>query len=217
MEVEGINIEWLGHASFRLKNGKTVYIDPYEIEGGEKADIIFITHAHYDHCSIADIKKIVNPETIIVAPPDCQSKFSGKVEVKDVIIVEPGKKYSADGIEFETMPAYNTSKEFHPRANEWVGYIITINGKRVYHPGDSDFIKEMDGLTVDIAMLPVSGTFVMTAEQAAEAAKAINARVFIPMHYGKVVIEGKTLGTATDAERFKELCNKPVVILEKVN
>lgn len=216
MEVEGINIEWLGHASFRMKNGKVVYIDPYEIDEGEKADMIFITHAHYDHCSIADLKKIVNPETIIVAPPDCQSKFSGKIQVKDVILVEPGKKYTAGGIEFETVPAYNTNKDFHPKPNEWVGYIITIKEKRIYHPGDSDFIKEMDGLNADIVFLPVSGTYVMTAEEAAEAAKVINAKVFIPMHYGKVVVEGKILGTADDAERFKELCSKPVIILEKV-
>jgi L-ascorbate metabolism protein UlaG (beta-lactamase superfamily) len=216
MDVEGINIEWLGHASFRINEGKVIYIDPYEIDEGEKADIIFVTHAHYDHCSIADLKKIVNPETVIVAPPDCQSKFSGKVEVKDVVLAEPGKKYTVEGVEFETVPSYNKIKEFHPKINEWVGYIITIKGKRIYHPGDSDFIKEMDGLNVDVAFLPVSGTYVMDAEEAAEAAKAINAKVFIPMHYGKVVIDGKILGTEADAERFKELCNKPVIIFDKV-
>lgn len=210
MQVEGINIEWLGHSGFKIKENKVIYIDPFEIEGGERADVIFITHSHYDHCSIADLKKLVTSQTVIVTHPDCQSKLSGKVQSKEVVLVEPGKKYTAGGVQFETVPAYNTNKDFHPKHNEWVGYIITIKGKRVYHAGDTDLIPEMKSISADIALLPVSGTYVMIADEAAKAAAVINAKAFVPMHYGKIV------GTKPDAERFKELCSKPVVILEKM-
>lgn len=205
--IEGVNVEWLGHASFVFKNDKVVYIDPFKIKGGEKADLILITHEHYDHCSIEDLNKIVKSETIIITVPDCQSKLSN-LRIANITLVRPGNKINIKGTMIEVVPAYNTNKKFHPKANEWVGYIITINGKRVYHAGDTDYIPEMKNLKdIDIALVPVSGTYVMTAEEAAKAVNEFKPKIAIPMHYGSIV------GQSSDAEKFRSLAKVKVEIL----
>ena len=197
------NIKWLGHAGFKITGEKTVYIDPFKINDREPADIIIITHEHFDHLSPEDIKKIQTGTTVIVATPDCYSKVSGNVK-----IITPGKTLVVDGIKIEAVPAYNLNKHFHPKANAWIGVIAAINGKRIYHAGDTDNIPEMSNLkNIDVALLPVSGTYVMTAEEAADAANKINPKVAVPMHYGAIV------GTKADAERFKRLCKCKVEIL----
>ncbi len=205
--IEGVNIEWLGHASFVLKSDKIIYIDPFQIKGGDKADLILITHEHYDHCSIADLHKIIKPETIIITVADCQSKLSG-LKIANVTLVRPGDKVNVKGTLIEAVHAYNTNKRFHPKQNEWVGFIITINGKRIYHAGDTDAIPEMNSLkNIDIALVPVSGTFVMTAEEAANAVNSFRPKVAVPMHYGSIV------GQRSDAERFKSLAKTRVELL----
>ena len=197
------NITWLGHAGFKIKGEKIVYIDPFKINDAEPADIIIITHEHFDHLSPDDIKKIQTGKTIIVTTPDCYSKVSGNVKT-----ISPGKTLDIGGIKIEAVPAYNINKQFHPKANSWIGVIVTINGKRIYHAGDTDNIPEMATLrNIDIALLPVSGTYVMTAEEAADAASKIMPKVAVPMHYGAIV------GTKADAERFKKLCKCRVEIL----
>ena len=197
------NIKWLGHAGFKITGEKTVYIDPFKISETEPADIIICTHEHFDHLSIEDIKKIQTGRTVIVVTPDCYSKVSGNVKT-----LAPGKSLDVDGIKIEAVPAYNINKNFHPQQNHWMGVVLTINGKRIYHAGDTDYIPEMANLkNIDVAMLPVSGTYVMTAEEAANAANKINPKVAIPMHYGSIV------GAKEDAEKFKKLCRCKVEIL----
>ena len=199
-------IVWLGHASFRIDAEKTVYFDPYQISPGPKADLILITHEHFDHCSPDDVAKIQQPGTVIVTEKDSAKKLKG-----DVRVVTAGSAIDIDNVKIETVSSYNTDKDFHPRKNEWVGFIAEIDGVRIYHAGDTDVIPEMNRLNVDIAFLPVSGTYVMTAEQAIEAALAIKPKLAIPMHYGAVA------GTVDDALKFKSGLEGrvDVLVLEK--
>lgn len=185
-------IVWLGHDGFRIDASKTVYIDPYQIPDGPRADLILITHEHFDHCSPDDVAKIQQSGSVIITEKDSAAKFSG-----DVRVVSVGETVTVDDINIEAVPAYNTNKDFHPKSKGWLGFIVEIDGVKVYHAGDTDFIPEMKDFKTDIALLPVSGTYVMTAEEAVEAALAINPKVAIPMHYGAIV------GGAQDAENFK--------------
>lgn len=199
------DIHWLGHDSFRIeKENIVIYIDPWNIENPKPADLVFITHDHYDHCSPSDVKKLLKQDTIIVAPSDCAKKFKG-----DVRTLKPKEKLSLKGLDVEAVPAYNTNKPFHSKSDNWVGYIIKLGGVKIYHAGDTDFIPEMNGLNTDIALLPVSGTYVMTAGEAAKAAAAIKPKVAIPMHYGAIV------GDESDARMLKELYKGEVRILNK--
>ncbi|MCL4403592.1 MAG: MBL fold metallo-hydrolase [Candidatus Marsarchaeota archaeon] len=177
---------WVGHASFYAKTkGRTIFIDPYMLSDKieESADLILITHPHFDHYSKDDIDKIVKDGTRIIAPQGCE----GINGYKNVRIVMPGEKMNFDGVAIETVPAYNVNKarlQNHPKANGWVGYIVDLDGKRVYHAGDTDFIpemKEMKGLHA--ALLPIGGTYTMDVDEAIEAAHAINAKYTVPMHY----------------------------------
>ena len=183
---------WLGHDCFRIDGSKTVYFDPYNLEPGEKADLVLVTHDHFDHCSPEDIDKIMQPETVIVTERDSAKKLSGNVKT-----IKPGDSLAVDDVNIEAVPAYNTNKDFHPKANGWLGFILEMDGVRIYHAGDTDFIPEMEGLNVDIALLPVSGTYVMTADEAVKAALAIDPGVAVPMHYGAIV------GDSSNADAFK--------------
>lgn len=186
-------IVWLGHDGFRIDANKTVYIDPYQIEEGPVADLILITHEHFDHCSPDDVAKIQQPGSVIVTEKDSAAKLSG-----DVRVVKVGDTLTIDNMTIQAVPAYNTNKDFHPKGNGWLGFIVEVDGVKVYHAGDTDYIPEMKDFNTDIALLPVSGTYVMTADEAVEAALAINPKVAIPMHYGAIV------GGGQDAENFKK-------------
>jgi len=209
-----LKITWLGHDGFKIKNAKTVYIDPYLIKGGEEADVILITHEHFDHFSPGGIKRIASPKTTIVTTSAVKSQLSG-TKAKEVRAAKPGQKILIDDISVETVPSYNVNKfrspgePFHSKKEEMLGFIITMNGVKIYHAGDTDVIPEMEHLKVDIACLPVSGTYVMTAEEAAEASKRIKPKIAIPMHYGSIV------GDERDAERFKKLASCEVQVLSK--
>jgi L-ascorbate metabolism protein UlaG (beta-lactamase superfamily) len=199
MKIGDIDVKWLGHASVMVKGSKTVYFDPFNITETENADIILISHAHYDHCSIADVKKIAGEDTIIITVPDCQSKLSG-LKVKNVTLVQPGKKVKIGELIVEAVPAYNINKTYHPKENEWVGFVLEMDGKRLYHAGDTDKIPEMKNLTnIDVAFMPVGGTFTMDAKEAAEACSLFKPKIAVPIHYGDIV------GDSADARMFKNL------------
>ena len=185
-------IAWLGHDGFRIDGSLTVYIDPYQIPPGPQADLVLITHEHFDHCSPEDVSLIQGPHTVVVTEPLSAQKLSG-----DVRTVRPGDRVEVGKASVLAVPSYNTDKAFHPKANHWLGFVLEMDGARIYHAGDADFIPEMADLDVDIALLPVSGTYVMTWEQAVEAARAIRPGLAIPMHYGTVV------GDEGDARRFE--------------
>ncbi|MBI4765349.1 MAG: MBL fold metallo-hydrolase [Deltaproteobacteria bacterium] len=162
------NISWLGHDGILYQNKKTIYFDPFQIAGGPAADIILISHDHFDHCSPDDVKKIQTKDTVIVTEADSAKKLSGKIEV-----LKPGETKIIQDITIEAVPSYNTNKDFHVKAKGWLGFVVTLEGVRVYHPGDTDLIPEMKDIKADIAFLPVSGTYVMGPQEAVEAAKVL--------------------------------------------
>jgi L-ascorbate metabolism protein UlaG (beta-lactamase superfamily) len=201
-------ITWYGHATMKFSGEKIIYIDPFEMGQGpyEPADIILITHDHYDHCSLGDITKLSKESTVIIAPQNCKNKLKDHVK-----IIAAGESILEQGVQIEAVPAYNIGKTFHQKSAGGLGYIVTLNGKRIYQAGDTDFIPEMKQIKADVVILPVGGTYTMTAEEAAKAANTIQPEVAIPMHYGSIV------GSVTDAETFQQLTNVPVEILTPAN
>jgi len=204
-DYSGIQIRWYGHDTFTIKNNVTVCIDPYKLTKPLSADIILISHNHFDHLSEDDLSKIANQNTIIVAPNECISQLS-KIKNKKIIMILPNEEKTINNVKIKAVPAYNidkinpdTKKPFHPKEDSKVGFIVTINGVSVYHTGDSDLIPEMTDLKPDILLVPVSGTYVMTASEAANAVAKIKPKLAIPMHYGTIV------GSDEDAKEFKKL------------
>ena len=207
------SVEWLGHSGFRLRVGRSVvYIDPYRVDGGPEADLILITHGHYDHFSPQDVERLSHERTWLVGPPAVAEQGSSRVAS-----IAPGEVLDdvVPGVSVAAVAAYNTSKRdtsgnaFHPREAGWVGYDLNVRGERLYHSGDTDVIPEMDSVTgVEVALLPVSGVYVMTAGEAAEAARRIQPRVAVPMHWGEHI------GSRSDALVFKERAQVDVRILE---
>lgn len=198
-------ITWLGHSSFRISNGKILYIDPWELKNSEpKADIIFITHDHFDHLSIPDVKKISKKDTVIVTTGIVKAQLEG-----DVRAVKPGDKIVIGDINISATYAYNPSKQFHPKAANNVGFIITVNGESIYHTGDTEFIEEMKALKADVLLVPIGGKYTSDVEDAANIVGAVNPKLVIPMHWGKLTdVAGREA-----AERFKKLIKVPVEIL----
>jgi L-ascorbate metabolism protein UlaG (beta-lactamase superfamily) len=205
LNYEGIQITWLGHDGFKIKKDKVIYVDPYKLGAKpEAAGLVFVTHEHFDHLSVDDLKKVVTPETTVVTIAACEQAVKG-LKPKAVRVVAPGDRLVIDGIKIEVLAAYNTSKfrspgnPFHPKGDGKVGFILGIGGVRIYHAGDTDEVPEMAGAKgVDVALLPVSGTYVMTAEEAVKACNAIQPKLAIPMHYGAIV------GSGTDAQTFRK-------------
>lgn len=195
-----------------ISEGRVIYIDPFEMEvAPHDASFIMITHDHYDHFDPESIKKVAKDDSVLVVPEKMAGKakelssFVGKTET-----VTPGTENNIDGLFFETVPAYNTIKPFHPKSAEWVGYLLTVDDKRIYIAGDTDATKEAMAVKCDIALVPVGGTFTMDAKKAAELINAIKPEVAIPVHYGSVV------GSKEDGDIFAAKVNEPIIVEQKI-
>ena len=183
------NIEVLYHSSIRISKNKAIYIDPFKIDKDyNDADIVFITHDHFDHYSEEDIDKVINENTTIIIPEELLTKILRKgINKNAVITVESNKEYMVQGIKFKTIPAYNTNKTFHPKENGWVGYIITLDDIRYYIAGDTDITEENRKVKCDVAFVPVGGTYTMDFKEAAQLINEIQPKIAVPIHYGSVV------------------------------
>jgi L-ascorbate metabolism protein UlaG (beta-lactamase superfamily) len=198
------HIHWLGHASFRIEDGaKQIYIDPWKLPPRcPTADVILITHAHYDHFSQEDIARIKNDRTTFFAPKDVAYQIDGTV-----IAVAPNQSYEIGELKIKTVPAYNIGKPFHPKQNNWVGYLITLStGQKVYHSGDTDATPEMRTVVTDFALLACGGTYTMDGKEAGTAANAFKPHTLIPMHWGDIV------GARSDAEEVRKTFSGETVI-----
>ena len=176
-----MKVNWIGHSCFQIISGdRVIYFDPYEINSGEeKADIILISHDHYDHADKGSINNIIKDTTIVVCPTTSERKFK-KYNTKGMNVRD---KIEINGINIEAVRAYNIGKKFHPKDKNWVGYIIELEGKRIYHAGDTDFIEEMNNLgDIDVAMIPVGDTYTMNFTEGIEACKVIRPKICLPMH-----------------------------------
>ncbi len=205
MEYNEVQIKWYGHDTFTLSfGGLTVCIDPYQLEKKIATDIVLVTHNHFDHLSNDDLQKVSTQKTTIISATECLSQI--KTTNKQIIGIDPNEEKTISGIKIKAIPAYNldkinpeTKKPFHPKEDKKIGFIITMNNSTFYHAGDSDYIPEMNGLSPDVFFVPVSGTYVMTAKEAANSILGVKPKLAIPMHYGSIV------GSEDDAESFKKL------------
>lgn len=200
------NIEVLCHSCIRINKEKVIYFDPFKIEKNyNDADVIFITHDHYDHYSEEDIEKVEKNNTVIVAPEELLTKLLRRgFDRENIVLVESNESYTVEGIKFETVPSYNIDKQFHPRANDWVGYIIELGGVRYYIAGDTDITVEAKQVKCDVAFVPVGGTYTMDYKEAAELVNTIKPEIAVPIHYGSIV------GEKQDAEEFDKMLEKNI-------
>jgi len=199
------SLHWLGHDSYRLDSPSVVYIDPWRLpQPSPQADLILVSHEHHDHCSPQDVEAIRGPQTVILASAGAAESLGAGVEA-----MRPGEQRVVGLLTVETVPAYNTDKPFHPREANHLGFVIEVGGERLYFAGDTDVIPEMKSIRCDVALLPVSGKYVMDADQAVEAAEMLRPKLAVPMHYGAGVA-----GTAADAERFRQHSPVPVLVME---
>lgn len=204
-EYNGVKFRWLGHDSFVIEKGLKIVTDPYRISKKMEADIVLVSHEHFDHTSPDDLKKVVSGDTVIICAKECIPKL-GDISCKEKIAILPGEEKTVRGVKVRAVPAYNitkinpdTKKPFHPKEDRKVGFVIDLGGTTIYHTGDSDHVPEMKDLRPDVLLVPVSGTYVMTPSEASEAVAAIKPKVAIPMHYGAIV------GSVQDAQEFKGL------------
>lgn len=200
------NISINCHSSIKINGEKVIYVDPYKIKGiNNDADLIFITHEHYDHYSIEDINNVKKNNTRFIVPKSMKNRLIiDGISESDIISVDVKNKYSVDDIEFETIPAYNINKNFHPKNNNWVGYIININNIKYYIAGDTDMTEEAINVKCDIAFVPIGGTYTMDYKEAATLTNKIKPKYAIPIHYGLIV------GTNEDAINYSNLLDKEI-------
>ena len=192
-------------SSIKINGDKILYFDPFRVENEtHDADIIFITHDHYDHYDITSINKIIKNDTLIVIPESIYDIVKKDIDPKQILTVVPNKHYQILDIPVKTVASYNTNKQFHPRNKNYVGYIITINNQNIYVAGDTDITDENKGVKCDIAFIPIGGTYTMNYQEAAELINIIKPKVVIPTHYGSIV------GSLKDGENFKKLVNSEI-------
>ena len=202
------NIEVLCLSSIKFNLEKVIYFDPFKIEEEKHdADLIFITHGHYDHFSEEDIDKITKSNTVIIAPEDLENKLLEKgFERNNIVLVKPNEKYDVMGINFETIPAYNINKNFHPKENRWVGYLITINNITYYIAGDTDITEENRKIKCDVAFIPIGGKYTMDYKEAAKLINEVKPKIAVPTHYGSII------GDKKDGIKFAKHVNPEVQV-----
>lgn len=202
------SLKWLGQSTVKCQvHDKVIYIDPYQIQHQEKADIILITHPHADHLSPADITKLLKPDTLFVVPQSCRENLA-QFSANPIITVMPGETCQTGELMIETVPAYNLYKnQFHHKNSQWVGYILTLNNIRVYHTGDTERIPEMKQVHCDIILVPLGQTYTMNSvQEAANAVLDTGASIAIPIHYGLYE------GTREDAEKLVKILDNQVTV-----
>ncbi len=204
-DYKGIKIKWYGHDTFTLEKGIKICLDPFKLSKSLDADLILISHEHFDHCSLEDLKKISSDKTTIVAAKECLSKLVD-IKYREKLSIVPGEEKTVRGVKIRAINAYNinkinpdTKRPFHPKEDNKVGFLIDIEGTTIYHTGDSDLVPEMRDLRPDVLLVPVSGTYVMTAKEAAQAVEKIKPKIAIPMHFGTII------GSENDAKEFRQL------------
>lgn len=200
------------HSSVRIEAaGKTLYVDPFSLKTAPRdADLIFLTHEHFDHFSPEDIARVGREDTLFVLPESIAEKTSPVTAGRPVIAVRPGQAGEAAGIPFEAVRAYNPHKRFHPRERDWVGYVLTVDGLRIYIAGDSDLTPEAEAVRCDLALLPIGGTYTMNAAEAAALANLLRPAAVIPIHYGSVA------GSPADFETFAAGVDPGIRVVKKV-
>ena len=200
-------ITWLGHSTVLVKAGKTVVVDPWKVQRTQVADLVLITHSHHDHCSNEDVQKILLEGGTVIGTPDALEQLEAETKIP----IAPGEQKDLGWVQIEAVPAYNINKEFHPKKNNWVGFILRFPEESIYIAGDTDVIPEMDAIKADTAILPVGGTYTMNPTEAAEAVKKIGPKRAIPIHYGDIV------GEKADAELFvKSVTTAEATIIDPV-
>ena len=208
------NIEVFTQSSIRIKGSVgTIYVDPFRMaESPNDADYIFITHDHYDHYSTGDIAKVISVgKTIIIAPRKLVAAIKSEVSgFSDVISVTQGNSYEASGISFDTVASYNLNKSFHPKESGWCGYVLDVDGTRIYIAGDTDATEDARRVRCDVAMIPIGGTYTMTPTEAAALINAISPKVAIPTHFGSIV------GRPEDADTFEKHVDKSIIVERKI-
>ena len=200
----GLTLQWLGHASFKICHEDTIlYIDPWKLKDSpHDATLVLVSHSHHDHYSPEDIAKVSGPETKLIASPDVIAKEKAGETLM------PGLTIELENARLRGVAAYNPNKDFHPKTNNWVGFVIEIGSKRLYYAGDTDLTEEMKALAnIDVALLPVGGTYTMDAVQAAEAVSHFKPKMAIPYHWGDIV------GGRSDAEKFAKAAECETKIL----
>lgn len=220
LKVGAVEIYWLKHDGFKIKaNEGVIYIDPYKLNGDqEKADILFISHSHFDHLDETSIKAVVKPETTIFCSDDCKAQLSDMVDVDSVISLFPNDDYIFGHLKISATFAYNLEKPFHPKEKQWLGFLLKIAETKIYFAGDTDHLKELESIECDVGLFPVSGIYVMDPQEAAGLANIIKPKVMsVPMHWGAVIDDqNRLVGSIDDAKKFCELCQGPSQILTPI-
>ena len=205
------NITINTQSSIRIATDKIIYFDPFKIESeAHDADYIFITHDHYDHFDLESIKKIIKEDTIVIFPDSMFMKIVPYINRNNARGVNPNEEYNINGLLFSTIPSYNLNKDFHPKANKWVGYLLELEDQKVLVTGDTDATEELLNTKCDIAFVPIGGTYTMTYEEAAKAINTIKPKVVIPTHYGSIV------GNKSDEQAFANLLHNDIECVMKV-
>ena len=197
MNIENISVNT--QSSIRIAGSKILYFDPFQIvNAAHDADMIFVTHSHYDHLDPESIEKIAGDHTVFIAPASIEKEMRNVTREKELILMNPGEKQEIGELPVRAVLAYNRLKPFHPKRNQWNGYVLTMDGVRYYVAGDTDAVNDLTSIRCDVALVPIGGTYTMNAKEAAKLINTISPEIAVPTHYGCIV------GKKQDADVFRE-------------